>query len=56
MGMEDGMNHMLCEKCGSERLVLFRSNPRGEKGVWWCEECMRGVQDGIDIEVREDDT
>jgi hypothetical protein len=47
------MDHMTCEKCGGERLVLFRSNPKGEKGHWWCEDCMCDASKDIDPEVKD---
>ena len=29
-----------CDKCGSEKfLLLTRQNPKGEKGIFYCEKC-----------------
>lgn len=31
---------MKCDKCGNEEaLLLTRQNPKGEKGIFWCEKC-----------------
>lgn len=31
-----------CDKCGkTDALLLTRQNPKGVKGIFWCEECTR---------------
>jgi ribosomal protein L37AE/L43A len=42
-----------CDRCGKEVVVVFRSNPIGEKGVWWCKECMTSAGLAIDPAVKE---
>ena len=44
---------MVCHNCQEPADVLYRANPIGEMGIWWCYTCMVSAGKEVDSEVEE---
>ena len=44
---------MICHNCQEHADVLYRANPIGEYGIWWCYQCMVSAGKEVDSEVEE---
>jgi len=48
---------MNCAKCGISVFIksLYRVNPKGEKGTWWCKDCLQKVEPELYKNIMEDE-
>lgn len=44
---------MICHNCQGPADVLYRANPIGEMGIWWCYGCMANAGKEVDSEIEE---
>lgn len=49
---------MRCAKCFISVLIkpLLRVNPIGEKGIFWCNDCLKKHEPELSDNLREDET